>query len=103
VVSLHGHMPTPAADDTINAAILILSGKADPMVPMDDIHNLENSLEQRQDLDWKVTLFPNAEHAFTNPNADSYGIEGVSYNEKAAKAAWSQTKAFLAAHLKSDS
>lgn len=103
VVSMHGHMPTPAADDDINAAILILSGKADPMVPMADIHNLENSLEQRKDLDWKVTLFPNAEHAFTNPDADSYGIEGVSYNEKAAKAAWNQTKAFLAEHLESGS
>jgi len=98
-VSLHGHLPTPADDDRINASILVLGGAADPFVPMKHVARLTAAYETRPQLDWHLALFGHAEHAFTNPDADDSGIDGVSYNAQAAKRAWAHTLQFLAERL----
>lgn len=102
VVSLHGHLTRPAKDDLIHASILVLQGTADPMAPMADINALVQSYEARPRLDWSLSLYGHAQHAFTNPAADSYGIQGVAYNATAARRAWSQTRRFLAERLGKD-
>ncbi|MAS09519.1 dienelactone hydrolase family protein [Salinisphaera sp.] len=99
VVSLHGHLPPPATSDDVNAAILVLHGAADPMVKMSDVTQLAKTLDARENVDWHLTMYGDAEHAFTNPAADDYGIDGVSYNAVAAKRAWAHTQTFLADKL----
>ncbi|MES1923693.1 dienelactone hydrolase family protein [Salinisphaera sp. T31B1] len=95
VVSLHGHLPPPGDDDTPGAAILVLHGAADPMVPLADVSRFAQALNARPGLDWRLTMYGHAEHAFTNPAADAYGIEGVAYDETAARRAWAATQGFL--------
>lgn len=98
-VSLHGDLPVPDDTDNIDAAILILAGAADPFVPMTAIDQLTSAYEKRPQLDWHLTLFGHAQHAFTNPAADDYGIDGVRYNKTAARRAWAHTLTFLAERL----
>lgn len=102
VVSLHGHLPLPGDNDKIRTSILILHGAADPTVPLADVTALANALNARESVDWHLTMYGHAEHAFTNPNADSYGIDGVAYNPDAARRAWDQTLEFLHERLIGD-
>jgi dienelactone hydrolase len=37
-----------------------------------------------------MVTYANAIHAFTNPDADSFKIPGVGYNEKAATRSWAE-------------
>lgn len=99
VVSLHGHLPPPASSDEVDASILVLHGAADPMVKMADVTRLAEALDARDNLDWHLAMYGHAKHAFTNPAADSYGIDGVAYDEAAATRAWSHTQTFLAEKL----
>ena len=45
--------------------------------------------------DVKIIEYPNAHHAFTNPNADSHHMDNIAYNEKADKTSWEDMKTFL--------
>jgi dienelactone hydrolase len=102
VVSLHGHLPPPGDDDRIRTSILVLHGAADPMVPLEDVTTWAKALNARETVDWQLVMYGHAEHAFTNPNADSYGMEGVSYEPNAARRAWDQTLGFLHERLIGD-
>lgn len=102
IVSLHGHLPLPGDDDRIRTSILILHGAADPSVPLKDVTALADVLNARESVDWHLVMYGHAEHAFTNPNADSYGMDGVSYNPAAARRAWAKTLDFLHERLIGD-
>lgn len=102
VVSLHGNLPTPGDDDTIRTSILVLHGAADPFVPLADVTGLAEALNAREAVDWHLIMYGHAEHAFTNPNADSYDMEGVAYNPAAARRAWDATLSFLHERLIGD-
>lgn len=95
VVSFHGNLPVPSDSDEIQAQILVLHGAADPFVPLADVQTLVEALNARQDLDWHLTMFGHAEHAFSNPGADDYDMDGVSYSETAARRAWAQMQRFF--------
>ena len=43
--------------------------------------------------------FPQAVHAFSNPDADRAGIDGVKYDQEAAEASWKIMGHFLAMAL----
>lgn len=99
VVSLHGNLPTPAPGDEIGASILVLHGAADPLVPLADVTQLAQSLDARDGVDWHLSMYGGARHAFTNPSANDYGIDGVAYDAQAAERAWAHTRTFLAEQL----
>jgi dienelactone hydrolase len=42
-----------------------------------------------------MDIYGSAQHGFTNPYADGYGIKGLSYNELADQRSWRRMKAFL--------
>lgn len=94
-VSFHGHLPLPAEDDEIKASLLVLHGAADPFVPPEDVTAWEEAMNARPQLDWHLVAFGHAKHAFSNPEADGYFLDGVSYNEAAANRAWAHMKAFF--------
>jgi len=69
VVSLHGglktHNPSDAA--AIRAKLLILTGGADPSVPDFAVTAFQDELRAAGDIDWQVTTYSGAPHAFTVP------------------------------------
>lgn len=100
VVSFHGQPVAPQADDVagVKAAALICHGAADGFVPEDVLANFGETM-RASGLNWHLISYEGAVHAFTNPGADAYGIDGVKYHEAAARSSWKDMRAFLAEHL----
>jgi dienelactone hydrolase len=96
VVSFHGllHAPQPALGPGDDAAILVLNGHDDPMVPPSAVQAFteEMTLAER---DWQVHDYGGALHAFTVPEANAPEA-GVAYQERADRRSWATTLAFLA-------
>ena len=46
-------------------------------------------------VDWEMDVYANAQHAFTNPDADKFHVPGVSYNESAEKRSFKRMNEFL--------
>lgn len=73
-VSFHGgliaHEPTDVAQ--INGSLLVLTGGSDPVVPDEAVLAFQNELRTREDLDWTVTTYAGAPHAFTLPETPFY-------------------------------
>ncbi len=96
VVSFHGSLPVPKPEqeDNIKAQILIAHGNADPFIPAERIGQLQIALD-RAGADWQMARYGNAMHGFTNPNAGSYGLDPIQYNEQADKRSWALMQQFL--------
>ncbi len=45
---------------------------------------------------WQVNIYSGAVHSFTNPEADSYGLKGAAYYERADRRSWEAMKLFFA-------
>ena len=93
------HSSLPAASDAqapgVKAPILVLHGDADPFTPADKVKAFEAGLAKVPGYK-KVQWFAGAEHAFTNPDADTVGIKGVKYDAKAEAESWKMFQAFFA-------
>jgi dienelactone hydrolase len=100
VVSFHGGLDFPSADDTknIKAHVLICTGADDPMVTPDKVAIFEDQLRKAH-VDYQINVYGGAVHAFTNPDADSHNIPGIKYNEKADKRSWQAMKAWFDENL----
>ncbi|MFF1635206.1 dienelactone hydrolase family protein [Leifsonia sp. NPDC058248] len=74
VVSFHGGLIThdPSDAGAIAASLLVLTGAADPSVPDEAVVSFENELRAAPHLDWQVTTYSGAPHAFTIPGIDRY-------------------------------
>jgi carboxymethylenebutenolidase len=90
----YGHLATdPAELKKINAPVLGLFGGKDMGITPDDVHKFEQQLRQLGKK-IEVTIYPDAGHAFENPN------NKAGYREADANDAWNKTVEFLAANLK---
>jgi dienelactone hydrolase len=100
-VSFHGGLSpelTPATGAGATTPLLVLHGGADPMVPPAAIAGyVQRCVEAGVPISF--VSYPQAVHAFSNPDADRPGIPGVSYNEPAATASWRTMQQFLEAML----
>ena len=96
VVSFHGGLDTPNPDDAknIKGSVLVLHGADDPFQPREKVEAFQDEMK-KAGIDWEMNLYGNAEHSFTNPEADTYGIKGVAYNEKAARRSWQAMEDFF--------
>ena len=100
IVSFHGGpVPVPAgAAANIKAKFLICHGALDPFVKPDALDEFKKSLDQAQ-VDYQFVSYAGAVHAFTNPDADkireSTGLNGIGYNEPAARRSWRHMKLFF--------
>ncbi len=97
VVSLHGALDPvekPAQQGSIKPKVLVLTGMADPLVPPEQVEKFEKEMKSAG-ADVRVVKYPNAKHAFTNPDADKYKMDPIGYNADAAKKAWQETTDFL--------
>ena len=90
----YGHLATDTnALKKINAPILGLFGAQDRGITPDDVKKFQSQLQQLGKKP-EITIYPDAGHAFENPN----NKEG--YRPKDAADAWEKTVQVLAAHLK---
>jgi dienelactone hydrolase len=99
VESFHGGLSTqnPAGPGKVQARIASFTGEADPMIPAAQVAAFREEMD-KAGVTYKVVTYPNATHAFTNPEADGYGKEfklPLAYNADADKDSWAQGLAFL--------
>ena len=97
VVSFHGGLQTgePGTVQAIRAALLVLTGASDPVVPDAAVTALQDELRQAPGLDWQVVTYSGAMHAFTIPGVDS-PERGSQHDAVAERRSWIAMKAFLA-------
>jgi dienelactone hydrolase len=98
VVSFHGGLAgVPANKELLKAKILVCHGAADKFVSENDVVNFKHSLDSIG-ADYTFKVYPEATHAFTNPDATKTGKQfnmPIEYNEAADKASWIDMQNFL--------
>ena len=100
VVTFHGGLFPPDEKERtqIKPSIVILQGDKDPFVKPETIQQVKDALDAGK-VDWYMVSYANTVHSYTNPEADSYHIEGVAYNEKAARRSWDEMTHFFRVRL----
>ncbi len=98
VVSFHGVLGNTGAKTVpiaknIKGSILMLHGYEDPLVPINDVLNIQKEFNDAG-IDWQMDIYGHTSHAFTNPQAHDTK-KGLIYNEKINKRAWLAMKNFF--------
>jgi len=103
VVSFHGSLVgTPANKDLLKTAILVCHGEADPFVPQKEVDVFKKQMDSIG-ASYTFKGYPDATHAFTNPNATALGEKfklPIKYNAAADTASWNDMKTFFGSVLK---
>ena len=98
VVSFHGGLAgVPATAGTTKAKILVCHGTADKFVSDEEVKKFRNNLDSVK-VAYTFIAYPNATHAFTNPDATAVGKKfsmPIEYNQKADKKSWADMKTFF--------
>ena len=98
VVSFHGGLAgVPADKGLLKAKILVCHGEADKFVPEKDIAAFRHAMDSIG-ADYTFKSYPDATHAFTNPDATRIGKQfdmPIAYNEAADKNSWIDMQNFL--------
>ncbi len=89
----YGHLSTsPDTLKKVSAPVLGIFGGQDRGIPVVDVRQFEQEMK-RLGKPVEIVIFPDAGHAFENPNNKS------GYRPEAAAEAWSRTVSFLDQHL----
>jgi dienelactone hydrolase len=96
VVSFHGLLTTqrPARAGEVQAKVMALCGGKDPYAPAEHIEGFQAEMTAAG-ADWQTTVYGEAWHAFTDPNADKMPVPGVRYDPLVDKLSWAQATALL--------
>lgn len=96
VVAFHAALVSiePAQAGQFKPKVLALHGADDPLTPPERVAAFQDEM-RACGADWQLVSYGNAVHSFTNPTADEAGIDGVAYNETAARRAWDHQLDFL--------
>lgn len=98
-VSFHGSLNGGiiAKKNNVFTPLLILNGEADSMVPLEDRLNFKIEMTAAK-APFIFIDYPNAKHAFTNPDAtavgEKYGID-IAYLQEADEASWKEMLHFF--------
>lgn len=100
VASFHGTLSTqsPAQKGAVKARLLVEHGAADPFIPAAQVEAFKKEMADAE-ADMTFHAYEGAKHAFTNPEATSYGEKfglPLEYDEEADKKSWSELGIFLA-------
>lgn len=96
VVSFHGLLGAPdniQQGKTIQAKVLALHGRDDPMVPAEQVLIFEEEMTKAQ-ADWQLHSYGHTMHAFTNPLANDPHL-GTVYQPDADRRSWLTMQNFL--------
>ncbi|MBY0476657.1 MAG: dienelactone hydrolase family protein [Chitinophagaceae bacterium] len=98
VVSFHGNViGTPLNKDLLKSKILVCHGATDPFVPAEEVAKFKKEMDSTG-VAYTFKEYPDAVHAFTNPNATAMGEKfniPIKYNAAADTASWKDMKEFL--------
>ncbi|MEJ2232217.1 MAG: dienelactone hydrolase family protein, partial [Nitrospirales bacterium] len=96
VVSFHGSLPLPPSSLAVKGSpkVLIAHGEIDPFLTPDHIAKFTKALDGAG-LDWQMVIYGGAQHGFTNPSANQYGMKGLQYQEQADRRSWEHMKLFF--------
>ena len=98
VVSFHGALPLPTGDEAskIKGKVLAEHGNDDAFVPPERAEAFKAAMS-----DAGVELIfhghDGARHGFTNPDAGSFGIENLKYDQAADEASWKSMQMLFSA------
>jgi dienelactone hydrolase len=89
VVSFHGSLPPPNGNEAHNfkGRVLIEHGNADAFVPAERVEAFKAAMNDAG-VDLVFHGHDGARHGFTNPDAGSFGIDNLKYDEAADEASW---------------
>lgn len=98
VVSFHGGLAgVPADKALLKAKILVCHGGSDKFISQNDIDTFKHQLDSIGSV-YSFKVYPNATHAFTNPDATETGKKfnmPIEYNAEADKNSWNDMKDFF--------
>jgi dienelactone hydrolase len=98
VVSFHGSLVgTPPDKKLLKAKILVCHGADDQFVKPAEVAQFKKQMDSIG-ADYTFKAYPNATHAFTNPNATPMGEKfkmPIRYNAAADSASWNDMKEFF--------
>lgn len=96
VVSYHGTLQTHAKAEAgvPKCEIVAYCGAQDPFAPMADIDALRQELIDAG-ARYQITVFGEAAHSFTDPDAAVMGMEGIRYDRMAHEMSWAGTLTLL--------
>lgn len=99
VISFHGDLDGYGltAKTGNKTAVLVCHGEADSMVDSTVVKKFKTEMDNAT-INYTFIAYPNAKHAFTNPNATATGQKyklDIAYNEPADKASWQALQTFL--------
>ena len=98
VVSFHGNLSgVPVDKSKLKAKILVCHGEADQFVKKEEVDAFKHSMDSAG-VTYTFKSYPNATHAFTNPNATETGKKfnmPIEYNAAADTASWKDMKDFF--------
>jgi dienelactone hydrolase len=89
VVGFHSGLGTarPAAPGAVVGSILVCIGSEDPIVPVEQRNAFEEEM-RAAGADWRMYLFGQAAHSFTNVNAGLMKMPGIEYHAPTEARAW---------------
>lgn len=98
-VSYHGSLQSPVKvkKGDVKAKVLVFNGGSDPMVKDSHIKSFKKEMK-RGGAELTFVNFPNAVHAFTNPEATKLGKKfnlPLAYDKKADEESWNKTLKFF--------
>jgi dienelactone hydrolase len=98
VVSFHGGLKgAPSDKDLLKARILVCQGASDKFVSQTDVDTFKHQMDSIG-ASYSIKIYPNATHAFTNPDATKIGRQfnmPIEYNAEAAKNSWNDMNVFF--------
>jgi dienelactone hydrolase len=100
VAVFHGNLATkqPMAPGAFKGKILIANGGADPFVPAEQVAAFEKEMAAAG-ASYELQSYPNAKHAFTNPDATENGEKfkiPLAYDAQADADSWQKLEQLLA-------
>lgn len=93
VVSFHGALPVPSAEEAknIKAKILICHGALDKFIPEETIQKVREAFEKAK-VDYQLIYYSGAVHSFTVPSIGERKVPGLAYNPAADRRSWQQMR-----------
>jgi dienelactone hydrolase len=100
VVSFHGVLTTqrPMTAGAFKGEVAAYCGAKDPFAPIEHIDGLCAELAAAG-AHYDITVFGEAEHSFTDPDAANSGRAGIAYHKLSDRMSWAGTVALLDAAL----
>ncbi len=74
--------------------VLVCHGSDDPFCGQEEVDGFVAEMKS-YNADWQLLILGGAKHAFTNPAANSVGLDALKYDKKADERSWSAMTALL--------